>query len=49
VGISNSRGEIIAFIDDDCAVFSDWLQVKQFQFDTGLKYSHYANETDLIG
>jgi glycosyltransferase involved in cell wall biosynthesis len=93
VGISNSRGEIIAFIDDDCAVFSDWLQelvnaytdeniavvggvsfkregpdiymdnkhiwgcnmsfrasiFKQFQFDTGLKYSHYADETDLIG
>lgn len=93
VGIRNSTGEIIAFIDDDCAVFSDWLQelvnayadeqiavvggvsfkregpeiymdnkhvwgcnmsfrasiFKQFQFDTGLKYSHYADETDLIG
>jgi glycosyltransferase involved in cell wall biosynthesis len=93
VGISQSLGEIIAFIDDDCAVSPDWLKelvkpyadetiavvggvsykgdsrelyiddkhvwgcnmsfrssiFKRFQFDTGLKYSHYADETDLIG
>jgi len=93
VGVANSRGEIIAFIDDDCAVFPDWLTeivkayqspeiacvggvsyrgdseeiyiradrvwgcnmsfpaeiFKQFRFDPGLKYSHYADETDLIG
>ena len=93
VGIAHSKGEIIAFIDDDCAVASDWLHelvkaydapeiavvggvstrgdseeiyisanrvwgcnmsyrasiFRQFRFDTGLKYSHYADETDLIG
>lgn len=93
VGIDNSRGEIIAFIDDDCAVSTTWINeivrayrheniavvggisykgdsseiyindrrvwgcnmsfrasiFKQFRFDTGLKYSHYADETDLIG
>lgn len=93
VGISNSRGEVIAFIDDDCAVTPDWMTelvsaytlpdiavvggvshrgdsqdiyiddqhawgcnmsfrasiFKRFRFDTGLKYSHYADETDLIG
>lgn len=93
VGIAHSRGAIIAFIDDDCAVFPDWLRelvsaydaediavvggvsykgdseaiyindecawgcnmsfrasvFRQFRFDTGLKYSHYADETDLIG
>lgn len=93
VGISQSLGEIIAFIDDDCAVSPYWLKelvkpyadekiaavggvsykgdsselyiddkhiwgcnmsfrssiLKRFQFDTGLKYSHYADETDLIG
>jgi glycosyltransferase involved in cell wall biosynthesis len=93
LGISNSRGEIIAFIDDDCAVMQDWLTeivnayteqniavvggisfkgdsteiyindrhvwgcnmsfrattLQRFRFDTGLKYSHYADETDLIG
>ena len=93
VGINNSRGEIIAFIDDDCAVWQDWMQeivraytddsiavvggvsykgdgpeiyiddkhvwgcnmsfkasvFNRFRFDTGLKYSHYADETDLIG
>jgi len=93
VGVANSRGAIIAFIDDDCAVFPDWLDeivkayqspetacaggvsyrgdseeiyisadrvwgcnmsfpaeiFKQFRFDPGLKYSHYADETDLIG
>ena len=93
VGVTNSTGEIIAFIDDDCAVFPNWLHelvnaytdeniavvggvsfkregpeiymddkhvwgcnmsfrasiFNQFRFDTGLKYSHYADETDLIG
>ncbi len=93
VGIANSRGEIIAFIDDDCAVSTTWIHeivkpytsegvavvggisykgdsndiyindkhvwgcnmsfrasiFKRFRFDTGLKYSHYADETDLIG
>jgi glycosyltransferase involved in cell wall biosynthesis len=93
VGIGHSRGEIIAFIDDDCAVTHSWLSeivraydreevavvggisfrgdseeiyindrhvwgcnmsfrasiFRQFRFDTGLKYSHYADETDLIG
>lgn len=93
VGVKNSRGDIIAFIDDDCAVSPDWMReivdayteekiavvggvsyrgdtpdiyidnkhvwgcnmsfrasiFKRFQFDTGLKYSHYADETDLIG
>jgi glycosyltransferase involved in cell wall biosynthesis len=93
VGIANSSGEIIAFIDDDCAVSTTWINeivkaytresiavvggisykgdspeiyindrhvwgcnmsfrasvFKRFQFDTGLKYSHYADETDLIG
>jgi glycosyltransferase involved in cell wall biosynthesis len=93
VGINNSRGEIIAFIDDDCAVWQDWMKelvhaytddsiavvggvsykgdgpeiyiddkhvwgcnmsfkasvFNRFRFDTGLKYSHYADETDLIG
>lgn len=93
VGVINSRGEIIAFIDDDCAVSTTWIHeivkaytntniavvggishkgdsreiyiddkhvwgcnmsfrasiFKQFRFDTGLKYSHYADETDLIG
>jgi glycosyltransferase involved in cell wall biosynthesis len=93
VGIANSSGEIIAFIDDDCAVAPDWMReivkaydapdiavvggvsyrgdsdeiyisdqrvwgcnmsfrasvFRQFRFDTGLKYSHYADETDLIG
>lgn len=93
VGIDNSRGEIIAFIDDDCAVSTTWIHeivkgythknvavvggisfkgdstdiyindkhvwgcnmsfrasiFKLFRFDTGLKYSHYADETDLIG
>lgn len=93
VGISHSRGEFIAFMDDDCAVYPQWLDehvkayknqsiavvggvsfrgdsdeiyvddrhawgcnmsfrasiFKQFRFDTGLKYSHYADETDLIG
>lgn len=93
IGIAHSRGAIIAFIDDDCAVFPDWLRelvsaydaddiavvggvsykgdseaiyindecawgcnmsfrasiFRQFRFDTGLKYSHYADETDLIG
>lgn len=93
VGINNSGGEIIAFIDDDCAVWQDWMQeivraytddsiavvggvsykgdgpeiyiddkhvwgcnmsfkasiFNRFRFDTGLKYSHYADETDLIG
>ena len=93
VGVTNSTGDIIAFIDDDCAVFPNWLHeivkayteeniavvggvsfkregpeiymdnkhvwgcnmsfrasiFNQFRFDTGLKYSHYADETDLIG
>ena len=93
VGVANSKGEIIAFIDDDCAVSTTWIHelvkaytheniavvggisykgdsndiyindrhvwgcnmsfrasiFQQFQFDTGLKYSHYADETDLIG
>lgn len=93
VGIDNSRGEIIAFIDDDCAVSTTWINeivkaythnnvavvggisykgdsndiyindrhvwgcnmsfrasiFRRFRFDTGLKYSHYADETDLIG
>ena len=93
VGISQSRGQVIAFMDDDCAVTPQWLDehvkayshqsiavvggvsyrgdsdeiyiddqhawgcnmsfrssiFRQFQFDTGLKYSHYADETDLIG
>jgi len=93
VGVANSRGEIIAFIDDDCAVSTTWIHeivkaytresiavvggisykgdsndiyindkhvwgcnmsfrasiFKRFRFDTGLKYSHYADETDLIG
>lgn len=93
VGISHCQGEIIAFIDDDCAVAPDWMTeivstyddddiavvggvsfkggstdiyindqrvwgcnmsfrasiFQQFQFDTGLKYAHYADETDLIG
>lgn len=93
VGVAHSKGEIIAFIDDDCAVAPDWLRelvkaydapeiavvvgvstrgdseeisisadrvwgcnmsyrasiFRQFRFDTGLKYSHYADETDLIG
>jgi glycosyltransferase involved in cell wall biosynthesis len=93
VGIANSKGEIIAFIDDDCAVSPSWMHelvqaysaddiavvggvsfrgdsqeiyindrhawgcnmsfrasiFKRFRFDTGLKYSHYADETDLIG
>lgn len=93
VGINNSSGEIIAFIDDDCAVSPNWMKelvnaytdekiavvggvsfrgdsadiyindrhawgcnmsfrasiFRRFQFDTGLKYSHYADETDLIG
>lgn len=93
IGISHSRGEFIAFMDDDCAVTPQWLSehvkaygeddiavvggvsfrgdsdeiyiddkhawgcnmsfrasiFNQFRFDTGLKYSHYADETDLIG
>lgn len=93
VGIEHCRGEVIAFIDDDCAVTADWMTelvnaycepeiavvggvsyrgdsqeiyindthawgcnmsfrasiFKRFRFDTGLKYSHYADETDLIG
>ncbi len=93
VGIAQCRGEIIAFIDDDCSVSPNWLNelikaygdekiavvggvsykgdsneiyinnnhiwgcnmsfrasiFKMFEFDTGLKYSHYADETDLIG
>ena len=93
VGVANSRGAIIAFIDDDCAGVPDWLTeivrvyrteevavvggvsfrgdsdeiyisddrvwgcnmsfradvFQRFRFDTGLKYSHYADETDLIG
>lgn len=93
VGVANSRGEIIAFIDDDCSVSTTWIHeivkaytheniavvggishkgdsqdiyindkhvwgcnmsfrasiFKRFRFDTGLKYSHYADETDLIG
>ena len=93
VGVNNSKGEIIAFIDDDCAVSSNWMAeivnaytdkeiavvggvsykgdtadiyindkhvwgcnmsfrasiLQRFRFDTGLKYSHYCDETDLIG
>jgi glycosyltransferase involved in cell wall biosynthesis len=93
VGVANCRGDIIAFIDDDCAVSTTWIHelvkaysrdsiavvggvsykgdsndiyindrhvwgcnmsfrasiFQQFRFDTGLKYSHYADETDLIG
>ena len=93
VGLSHCSGEFIAFIDDDCAVASDWLNglvsaysedniavvggvslkgdseeiyindrhawgcnmsfraaiFRRFRFDAGLKYSHYADETDLIG
>lgn len=93
IGIGHCRGEIIAFIDDDCSVSPNWLNeltkaygdekvavvggvsykgdsneiyiddkhiwgcnmsfkasiFKMFEFDTGLKYSHYADETDLIG
>jgi glycosyltransferase involved in cell wall biosynthesis len=93
VGINSCSGEIIAFIDDDCAVSPGWMKeivnsyteedivvvggvsfkgdsediyiddrhawgcnmsfrasiFRQFRFDTGLKYSHYADETDLIG
>jgi glycosyltransferase involved in cell wall biosynthesis len=93
VGLSSCGGDIIAFIDDDCAVTPEWLNglvsaytedkiavvggvsfkgdsdeiyindrhawgcnmsfrssiFRRFRFDTGLKYSHYADETDLIG
>lgn len=93
VGIRHCKGEVIAFMDDDCSVTPQWLEehvkaysdasiavvggvslrgdsediyiddqhawgcnmsfrasiFNQFRFDTGLKYSHYADETDLIG
>ncbi len=33
LGVSKSRGEIVAFIDDDCEARSDWLEAIVRQFD----------------
>ncbi len=93
IGVRHSKAEIIAFMDDDCAVSPHWLTAlvnayneaeiavvggisfkgdtreiyindhhawgcnmsfrasifQQFEFDEGLRYSHYADETDIIG